>query len=197
MWSRFVVIFHTVLSECNPKVTKIDFTQKKNGCSNILISTLFILINLVKHSSHFWIHVISRNFCKFTKFSTLLDAPQVSISSCDSPLVEEIEQDTSSISIYESPLSSVYETPATSPSYATPSEGGSSPWASPPAMMSPSPMVRSNNINNNNVQRPQRGEICAFKVKPKNNRYSDHKYKQSFWELSKYQLDFDQLWQSI
>ena len=141
----------------------------------------------MKHSSRFWIHEISRNFCKFTNFSTLLDAPQVSISSCDSPLVEEIEQDsTSSISIYESPLSSVYETPATSPSYATPSEGGSSPWASPPAMMSPSPMVRSNNINNNNVQRPQRGEICAFKVKPKNNGYSDLNLNGPFWKLSKW-----------
>ena len=40
------------------------------------------------------------------------------------------EADSSSISIYESPMSSIYETPVSSPLYATPMEG-TSPWASP------------------------------------------------------------------
>ena len=57
------------------------------------------------------------------------------------------EADSSSISIYESPMSSIYETPVSSPLYATPMEG-TSPWASPRTS------IRSDNSRSNSLLEP-------------------------------------------
>ena len=54
--------------------------------------------------------------------------------------------DSSSVSIYESPMSSIYVTPVSSPTYATPSEGRS-PWASP-----------RQSLRSSELAPPQRGE---------------------------------------
>lgn len=92
--------------------------------------------------------------------SLLLDPPQVSISSADSAgngsNADDFKADSSSISIYESPLSSVYETPVSSPTYATPSEGRS-PWASPRTSLRSADSVSLQASTNS--QPPQRGDV--------------------------------------
>ena len=74
------------------------------------------------------------------------------------------EPDSSSISIYESPLSSIYETPVSSPTYyATPMEG-QSPWASPRTSLRSATSSSASPTNSNNIGfgfnggPPQRGE---------------------------------------
>ena len=119
-----------------------------------------------------------------------LEPPQVSISSNDSPpdnpsspsspvfqvetegrdfdkALAKTEPDSSSVSIYESPMSSIYETPVSSPNcYATPMEG-TSPWASPRTSIksgsSISPINSPSNGLTNNVNNgpPQRGETVT------------------------------------
>ena len=63
------------------------------------------------------------------------------------PKEDSPEPETSSISIYGSPLSSVYETPISSPTYATP-RTSVSPWSSPQS-----------SIKSNGPIVPQRGDV--------------------------------------
>ncbi len=99
--------------------------------------------------------------------SLILDPPQVSISSHDSPDHDNVQleqnhevESVSSVSIYESPLSSIYETPVSSPTYATPMEG-SSPWASPRSSLKSveGPILLNSNNNTNKQPGPQRGDV--------------------------------------
>ena len=97
-----------------------------------------------------------------------LEPPQVSISSCDSGggVQPDFEPESSSLSIYESPMSSIYETPLQSPTYATPMEGRS-PWASPRASLRSDSSASSSTaaaavavvVNGMNSQ-PQRGDTA-------------------------------------
>ena len=62
------------------------------------------------------------------------------------------KEETSSISIYGSPLSSVYETPISSPNYyATPRTSSVSPWSSPQS-----------SIKSNGFAVPQRGDVAVI-----------------------------------
>ena len=72
-----------------------------------------------------------------------------------------IEGDSSSISIYESPMSSIYETPVSSPTYATPMEG-TSPWASP----------RTSIRSDNSLEPPNSTNISPMLPLPKQNNNS-------------------------
>ena len=83
---------------------------------------------------------------------------------CNNTPIITSEPDSSSISIYESPLSSIYETPVSSPTYyATPMEG-QSPWASPRTSLRSATSSSASPTNSNNIGfgfnggPPQRGE---------------------------------------
>ena len=70
----------------------------------------------------------------------------------ETPKEDSPEPETSSISIYGSPLSSVYETPISSPNYyATPRTSSVSPWSSPQS-----------SIKSNGFAVPQRGDVVIL-----------------------------------
>ena len=72
---------------------------------------------------------------------------QIEVIETETPKEDSPEPETSSISIYGSPLSSVYETPISSPTYATP-RTSVSPWSSPQS-----------SIKSNGPIVPQRGDV--------------------------------------